>query len=174
MRIKFIFLDLRYFKSRATLLGEEQWIWLEDTLRRGESDITFIVSSLNVLGEWTLSNIFREGWHRYPLEQNRLFSLVSELNGPVVFLSGDRHYSERGFRRVGPQGKTLWEYMSSGLNKPGNPIPNRFRIGSPVSVDNYATIEIYKEKKTQRLKILHLIKSSRDGSVISRLDSFIQ
>ena len=58
LTLKFIFLDLRYFNSRSTLLGEDQWRWLETSLSGKDVDATFIVSSLNVLERPSLFNFF--------------------------------------------------------------------------------------------------------------------
>ena len=172
MSAKFVMLDLRYFQTRSTLLGREQWSWLEDVFNKADEDIIILVSSLNVMSELSIFTLFLEGWHRWKKERERLFKLISRSAVPVVFLSGDRHFSDRSLRTING-GKRIYEFMSSGLNKPGRPLPSRYRLGKAVDVPNYATVEIYKENGSERLKILHHIKRSDDGSVISSLDTYL-
>lgn len=51
--IRFILLDTRYQRQfpsdLADMLGEEQWAWLEEELRSTDSEVNFIMSSIQVL-----------------------------------------------------------------------------------------------------------------------------
>lgn len=96
-------------------LGNDQWIWLEDTLKNSTSDFHVIVSSIQIL----TTNPVVESWNHYPIERNHLFQLLVDYdpNG-LVLLSGDVHYSEisslKYKRKSGKDGKWI-EITSSGL-----------------------------------------------------------
>ena len=96
---------------------------------------------------------------------------MDKSNKKIILLSGDRHYSDRSRRNIGS--KMVYEFMSSGLNKPGSPLPSKYRFDEAVDTPNYATIEIYKEENTNYLKLLHNIKSSEDGAVISSFETIL-
>jgi len=114
--IQVILLDTRYFRSpllrgdsretdwvdgrrgpyvpsrdpNATLLGAEQWAWLEAALRE-PADLRLLVSSIQVIPD---DHRF-EKWGNFPLERRRLLRLLAKTgDGSVVILSGDRHAGE--------------------------------------------------------------------------------
>jgi alkaline phosphatase D len=160
-RLQVILLDLRYFRSplrwgrlagklrgsylpddrpQATLLGEEQWRWLEGRLRE-PARLRLIVSSIQVLAEyhgW-------EAWANFPREQARLLELLKATRGEgVLFLSGDRHFAEIS-RREHSGLYPLYDITSSGLNRrfPRHaPNPNRFRVGGYYLKENFGLLEI--------------------------------
>ncbi len=135
-RTQIILLDLRYFRSRAakdtrppgeklrlnlvgwyvpdpdpaaTILGPEQWAWLETQLKL-PADLRLIGSSTQVIaGEKGM-----ESWDNFPLERKRLYDLIGSTgaNG-VIFLSGDVHFSEISLTKDGPY--PLYDFTSSGL-----------------------------------------------------------
>ena len=98
----------------ATMLGEEQWAWLEHELLTSTADLTIIVSSVQI---WT-TNPAMESWGHFPKEQERLWTLLqrhysredSRRKGPVMFWSGDVHHGEvsghPGFVEVTSSGMT--------------------------------------------------------------------
>ncbi|EOD06972.1 hypothetical protein EMIHUDRAFT_249435 [Emiliania huxleyi CCMP1516] len=73
--------------GRLTMLGEEQWAWLEARLRE-PADLRLVFSTVQVLST-------AHGWERWgliPTEVRRLRRLIrSSAARGVVFLSGDRH-----------------------------------------------------------------------------------
>lgn len=109
--LEIIMLDLRYSKSPflgtdepgapgkqchiadyndtgKTMLGDEQWGWLERKL--GEPcSLRFLVSPLQVLAQ---GHGF-ECWKMLPYERERLLSMLKDSKGTTVILSGDRHAS---------------------------------------------------------------------------------
>ena len=94
LRVSYTFLGLgsSYF---ASMLGEKQWTWLEETLREsernGEADYHVIVSSVQVL----TTNPAVESWGHFPVEKSRLLSLLAKINPKgAVLLSGDVHHGE--------------------------------------------------------------------------------
>jgi alkaline phosphatase D len=160
-RVQVILLDIRWFKSpwkltdergapgkerylpdedpAKTMLGDVQWRWLEDELRK-PAELRLIVSSIQVVTEghgW-------ERWGNFPLERRKLFDTIhkARANG-VVFLSGDRHIG--ALYRETPSGLyPLTEATSSGLNQvfatAREPGPNR--LGPLVPEINFGTIDI--------------------------------
>lgn len=80
----------------STVLGEEQWNWLEqqvDFPNNGEDPaLTVVVSSVQVL----TTNPTMEGWGHFPVERTRLVRLLASLanHTKVLILSGDVHHGE--------------------------------------------------------------------------------
>ncbi len=121
-KILLIGLDTRYFRSplegekrnyqstsdiSKTILGKEQWQWLERTFEE-EADIVILVSSIQILA----TNHGFEKWSNFPHEKERLLSLIRQFQKPVVLVSGDRH--KAGIYKQ----ENLYELTSSSLNKP--------------------------------------------------------
>ncbi|MEM9250748.1 MAG: alkaline phosphatase D family protein [Planctomycetota bacterium] len=182
-RTQVILLDTRFFRSpmvveqidgrrhyvpnddpAATVLGDEQWRWLEAKLRE-PADLRLIASSIQVVaGEHRF-----EKWANFPLQRQRLFDLITETqaNG-VVFLTGDRHHWELSADRVDAS-YPLFDLTSSGLNQ-GSPSvnrePNRHRIGSDFAYrhPNFGTVEI--DWGTSPPIVTLSILSTRDGSTM--------
>lgn len=109
-RVQIILLDTRWFRSplkefidekkvkhyvpnedpSATVLGAEQWAWLEEQLKQ-PADFRIIASSIQVLSD---QHRF-EKWANFPLERQRLLDLLDRYEPrPVIILSGDRHTAE--------------------------------------------------------------------------------
>lgn len=163
-RVQIILLDTRFFRSplargnpeaglagrgpyriqddpETTILGAEQWEWLERELRR-PAEVRIIASSIQVVAEhhgW-------ESWANAPLERERLFELVGRSTAfgtsHVVFISGDRHFSE--LSRDPSTG--FLDVTSSGINRSyptDTPItPNAHRVLGPIRPHNVGEIEI--------------------------------
>ena len=121
-KVLLIGLDTRYFRSplegekrnyqstsdvSKTILGEQQWEWLERTFQNS-ADIIILVSSIQILA----TNHGFEKWSNFPHEKERLLSLIEQFKKPVVLVSGDRH--KAGIYKQG----NLYELTSSSLNKP--------------------------------------------------------
>jgi alkaline phosphatase D len=122
-----------------TMLGETQWAWLAQELRK-PAEIRIIASSIQVLAEghgW-------ERWGNFPLERRKLYDTIrdAKANG-VMMLSGDRHIGAL-YRDTPPGLYTLTEATSSGLNQvyaaAKEPGPNR--LGALYAEVNFGTIDI--------------------------------
>ena len=90
LRVAYTFMGLggRYL---ASVLGEKQWAWLDETLKRSEADYHVIVSSIQVL----TTNPAVESWGHFPTEKSRLLTLLATHNPRgAVLLSGDVHHGE--------------------------------------------------------------------------------
>ncbi len=135
-RVQLILLDTRTFKSRplkdtrskeeikkrnlvgwyvpnpdpaTTLLGAEQWAWLEQQLRQ-PAELRIIASSIQVIAD----EKGMESWGNFPHERQRLYRTIAEARAEgVLFISGDVHFSEVSRSADGPY--PLTDFTSSGL-----------------------------------------------------------
>lgn len=171
-RVQIILLDTRYFRSPLlktdergapgkeryrpdpdpgkTMLGEEQWAWLEERLQ-DPADIRIIASSIQVIADG-------HGWERWgvlPLERERLYRAIEAAGaGPVLFVSGDRHvgglYEER---RAG--GAVFTEITASSINRPF-PSPGEAgpkRLGPLYTGENFGVIDLDWTSRRARLTL---------------------
>ena len=120
----------------STLLGAEQWKWLEQQLL-APADVRIIGSSTQFATQFN----GYETWANYPFEQSRFLALIKQTkaNG-VVFISGDLHYAELSY--IKPEGLYgIYDLTSSGLTeKWGFSVPNENRIGSPIMDNQFGVI----------------------------------
>jgi alkaline phosphatase D len=123
-----------------TLLGAEQWAWLEQQLRQ-PADLRLVCSSIQFGHEYN----GWESWTNLPAERQRMTDLIraTRANG-VVFLSGDVHWGEISRRMEwGDQGYALHDVTASGINKDWHNIePNRHRVGHGVPEHHFGLMEI--------------------------------
>lgn len=112
--------------SDSTMLGEEQWAWLEEQLKK-PAELRLLVSSIQVVAldhGW-------EKWGNLPGERRRLLALIRDTATNVVILSGDRHTADISLLPPETDGGPfypIYDVTSSGLNQTGLPDePNRFR-----------------------------------------------
>ena len=152
-KVKLILLDNRYFKSEyapkpyndpfppdyeGTILGEQQWIWLETLLKNSTADIHIIASGIQVLSP----NHRFEKWQNYPNEYKRLIELLQtySVKNPIV-ISGDRHMSELSQKEIGYT--TLYDVTASGMTEAltyNLNESNPYRIGQAIGVNNYGML----------------------------------
>lgn len=160
-RIQIILLDTRYFRTLLkptdqrgakgreryvpddspdkTVLGAEQWTWLEAQLRE-PADLRLIVSSIQVVADG-------HGWERWgnlPRERQRLYDLIGKTEAAgVMFLSGDRHIGAI-YREPTGTPYPLYDITSSGLTQFFSAAhedgPNR--VGPLYGAVNFGTIDI--------------------------------
>lgn len=160
-QIQILLLDTRWFRSpllrrplalpgegpyeatpdeESTILGEEQWAWLEQQLQT-PAEVRLLVSSIQVLAEehhW-------ETWGQFPHERERLFEVLRRtgVEGLLV-VSGDRHFAEVSRLDAG-LGYPLYDVTSSSLNAPKMETvrePNRHRVGAAHAGANFGLLLI--------------------------------
>jgi len=134
--------------SKASILGDAQWQWLEAELQQPAA-IRIIASSLQVIPEssgW-------EAWAVFPDERKKLFKLLKNSQQKALFLiSGDTHWSE--FSRLEQNGFALLELTSSGLTEEWSLVsPNEHRVGNYYNKANFGLIEIDWEEGKVKLSI---------------------
>lgn len=164
-KLQVILLDTRYFRDAlvktdepgkryapnndpaATMLGEEQWKWLEKTLKES-ADVRLIVSSIQVIPD----KRGMESWGNFPHERQKLFRMIGSAGASgVIFLSGDAHFSEASVYKSGKY--PFYEITSSAMahhhnTKDGRPtkysnFPNEFRLkGSDYTAGNFGLVKV--------------------------------
>ena len=157
-KFKFIFLDTRFFRSKlkgkksnyieniepdATVLGDVQWMWLENQLK-SDFDFLFIFSSIQIIAK---DHRF-EKWSNFPNERVKLFKLIEQFNDKTILFSGDRH-------RAGIYRKNrLIEVTSSSMNKPGSFFneTDNYLIGKTYPQENYSVLEIFENTIQVKIK----------------------
>lgn len=122
-----------------TLLGEEQWKWLEQQLQV-PADLRIIASSIQMLaGEKGMEN-----WGNTPHELERLFALLEKYKADHTFaISGDVHFTELSKRDVGSY--PFYDFTSSGMShasKNWARAANSCRVGKASAELNAGLIEI--------------------------------
>jgi len=135
--------------TSKTLLGDDQWAWLEARLRE-PADLRIIASSIQVIAD---DHRF-EKWGNFPHERYRLLELIrtTQANG-VVFISGDRHRAELSLmdpaREPDPAaadvGYPLYDLTSSAITQSRGNFTNeinRHRLGSMLFDNNFGMIEV--------------------------------
>lgn len=165
-------LDTRYFRSKLknsmaenrryepdttrskTILGKEQWIWLESELANTKADFNIIVSSIQFL---SCEHGF-EKWANFPHEVEKMKELiVNSRANRVLFLSGDRHISEFSRTTIDGLNYPLIDFTSSGLTHSYTEYkgePNRYRVGSVVNTISFGVVEIDMGTKEVTMKII--------------------
>lgn len=169
--IKVIMLDTRYFRSyltdaknskkryepnpygKGTILGKEQWQWLESELKITKADFNIIVSSIQFLSD---EHGF-ETWGNFPHEVNKLKQLIkqSQARG-VLLLSGDRHISEFSKTVIDDLNYPLIDFTSSGLTHAYSNYtfePNKYRVGKVISEVSFGLLKFNFETKTIKMEM---------------------
>lgn len=154
-KVQIILLDTRTFRTElktlpdnllvylenndpnASILGAEQWAWLEQQLKK-PADVRIIASSIQFAVEF---NNY-EAWANFPLEQEKMYNLIASTNASgVFFLSGDVHYSELS-KREPTNTYPLYDFTSSGITGVSSIEPNQYRVGSATNENNIGMIDI--------------------------------
>lgn len=165
-RVKIYLLDARYFRDtldkadrvyipnlEGTILGEQQWIWLENEFKNSDAAINLIASGVQFIAE----EHPYEKWANFPNERQKLMQLIADsgIKSPV-FLSGDRHIAEVAKTEL-PNGNEIFEITSSGLThtwKEWKPEPNKYRVaGDHVAELHYGMLNIDWQNKKMHFSI---------------------
>ena len=160
--VEIIGLDTRYFRSKlegkknaykqtnnpeATILGKDQWMWLETSIKNSDADVIIILSSIQILA----TNHPYEKWDNFPLERARLLELIADASKKktVLAVSGDRHRS--GIY----QNEYFIEITSSSLNKSAskNIETDPLLIGETYPEESFGIMEIQPNKNQIILSI---------------------
>jgi alkaline phosphatase D len=116
----------------GTMLGEEQWRWLEHTLVTKNANLVIIASST----QFGAQEYGYETWRNFPREQRRLASLLDPNR--TVIISGDVHWGEVSLTEDG-----LYDITSSGISQLDPEVfPNSLRVGAPVVEFNYGLLDL--------------------------------
>jgi alkaline phosphatase D len=124
--------------TTRTMLGDEQWAWLEAELAQ-PADVRIIGTSIQLghqFNGW-------ESWTNMPHEREHMVEVLRASGAEVtIFISGDAHWAE--LSRFEPDGGyPLYDLTSSGITEEWKEIAdNENRVGDPVSENNYGFVEI--------------------------------
>lgn len=146
------FYPLEYYPQGvedSTLLGPEQWQWLEGELQK-PADLRIICSGT----QFGISYNGYEAWANFPHEQRRMLELIkrTRANG-VLFLTGDVHYGEISvIREEGLY--PIYDFTSSGITSTWLfATPNTNRIEGPVMDNHFGLLSIDWKKKDPEIKM---------------------
>lgn len=119
---EFFMTDDRYYRdpegdTTGAFLGSAQLKWLEEKLKASTAAFKFICIGSQVLNDC----YYGESYAKYPVERNKLLDfIVDNKIGGVIFLTGDKHYSELSKREW--KGYTFYDFTSSPLTSPTVPV----------------------------------------------------
>jgi len=135
-------------ESTPTLLGEEQWNWLEKQLEV-PADIRIIGSGTQFGIEWN----GYEAWANFPHERKRMLDLIKSTKASgVLFISGDVHYSE--ISKLETAFYPIFDFTSSGLSSTWIfATPNKNRVEGPVMDNHFGLITIHWEKDNTTIQM---------------------
>lgn len=156
--IKVILLDSRFFRTNltidptgkkryidnnntdGTILGKQQWKWLESELNNSKANFNIIVSGIQVL-----SNLHGfEAWGNMPSERKKLLNTIANSKAKGVFiLSGDRHVCEISKTKLKNMDYPIYDITSSGLSHSYRNVgkeENPYRISDLIGLKNFALL----------------------------------
>ncbi|WP_073018383.1 alkaline phosphatase D family protein [Flavobacterium micromati] len=129
-KVKIIVLDSRFFRTaltkatdstkrfqpndfgQGTLLGSDQWKWLENELQTSDANFNIIVSSIQFLSN---KHGF-ETWGNFPHEVEKLEKMIVSTKAKgTIMISGDRHISTFSSKIIDSLPYPLVDFTSSGL-----------------------------------------------------------
>nr|BFD60081.1 hypothetical protein CKG001_21880 [Bdellovibrio sp. CKG001] len=169
--VQVIMLDTRYYRSPlkekagfegkamhyepsldGTVLGENQWAWLEAQLKR-PAQVRLIVSSIQVIAE----DPPFEKWSNFPKERQRLFDLIKKTKAKnVVILSGDRHMASISKLELPGYGP-LYDITGSSINRANNyRDSDRHYIGPVYNKENFGLAEIDWKRQSMKVDIRNM------------------
>lgn len=165
-RVKVILLDTRWFRDslaqdttgkgrympslQGSMLGQQQWKWLENEVLNTDAEVLIIGSSIQVHSEehgW-------ESWATLPNQRKRLLDLLSKTDaGQTIILSGDRHHAEVSRLHLENDKGWLYDVTTSGMTHVfarDEVEPNSYRISPLIIRRNWALLEVdWQETKTR-------------------------
>ena len=144
---QFFLMDNRYHRSSSKLddrhvLGETQKQWLLDALLYSDSKFKFICIGAQFLNNYPTHDNHAE----FPEERQEIIDFIDrhDIEG-VVFLTGDRHYSEVT-RLVTEGGTVIYDITCSSLTagtEDGSKEKNDYRVSdTQVNANNYAVLSV--------------------------------
>ena len=153
-------LNQRYKKNNGSLLGEEQWRWLEKELLKNDAEVNLLAGGIQLIS----SEHAYEKWANFPKARQRLFDLLKEnkIKNPI-YLSGDRHFAEISVIELLPNYK-LYDVTSSGLTHSYEDLEEEFnskRISPLITSKNFGMINWNWDTRKIALQIYNI-----DGRIL--------
>lgn len=150
--IEFFMTDDRFYRDApcdsCDFLGATQVVWLKNKLMLSDATFKFVCMGTQLLN----TNGFGESYDQYKKEQQDLIHFITTNNiKGVLFLTGDKHYSEVCRREI--NGYPIYDFTCSPLTTPALPrrllgaYNNGDRIpGSDYAKKNFGKISISGDK----------------------------
>ena len=142
----------------STLLGAEQWQWLEAELAK-PADLRLICSG----SQFSIEYNGYEAWANFPHEQKRMLELIkkTKANG-VIFLTGDVHYAEIS-KLEEPGLYPIYDVTASGITSTWDfATLNNNRIEGPVMDNHFGLLTIeWRSDPVIRMEIIDKYRNSR-------------
>lgn len=167
---QFFLLDDRFFKSpndrktgARTILGDKQFEWLIDALTYSNAPFKIIY-----IGGQVITTAARfENYATYPEEKERLLKEILDNNVKgVLFLSGDRHFSELSkLERNGTYPLYDWTVspLTSGIADSYKEDKNTNKVkGSLFAVNNFGLISFSGNKENRQMKLSLFDKDGKE------------
>ena len=129
---EFFMTDDRWYRdpegdTAGSYFGPQQLAWLKKKLLVSDATFKFIASGSQVLND----SYYGESYAKYPKERNDLLDFIASNNiKGVIFLSGDKHFSEMSKRDW--NGYPMLDFTSSPLTSPV------FKLHTSGFVNNYS------------------------------------
>lgn len=142
----------------STLLGAEQWQWLEGELAK-PADLRLICSG----SQFSIEYNGYEAWANFPHEQKRMLDLIkkTKANG-VLFLTGDVHYAE--ISKLQEDGLyPIYDVTASGITSTWDfATLNKNRIEGPVMDNHFGLLTIeWQSDPVIKMEIIDKYSNSR-------------
>ena len=130
-----------YKKNEGSLLGENQWNWLENELLKNGAEVNLLAGGIQLIS----SEHPYEKWANFPKARQRLFNMLKEnkIKNPI-YLSGDRHFAEISIIELLPNYR-LYDITSSGLTHSYEDLEEEFnpkRISPLITAKNFGMIKL--------------------------------
>ena len=167
---QFYMTDGRWFRDKegdttADFLGRQQLGWLKNELMNSNATFKFICIGSQVLND----NEHGETYSKFPKERDELLDFIVEHNiKGIIFLTGDKHYSELSRRDW--HGYPLYDFTCSPITSPVIPrkgmaaYRNMYSIkGSVFYRKNYGRISL---TGAEGKRICHLELHGKSGAKI--------
>ena len=142
----------------STLLGADQWTWLESELKK-PADIRLIGSG----SQFAIEFNGYEAWANFPLEQRRMLDLIKSTRAQhVLFLTGDVHYAE--ISRIKEEGLyPVYDVTASGITSTWTfATQNKNRIEGPVMDNHFGLLTItWEEDPVIKMEIIDKYRNGR-------------
>ncbi|MFA0961426.1 alkaline phosphatase [Roseivirga sp. BDSF3-8] len=157
--VQFFLLDDRWYRApnsmedkNKPLLGQNQMRWLKDALLFSQAPFKIIVMGGQVINPAQDG----ENYASYPSERQQLLDFIKEENIPgILFLSGDRHFTELSMLQHDsyPLYDLTVSPLTSGVVSPDEE-QNTCRVkGTLISQQNFAVVQVSGRKGDRSLNI---------------------
>ncbi|MBL7745911.1 MAG: alkaline phosphatase family protein [Chitinophagaceae bacterium] len=149
----------------STLLGEAQWKWLEEELKK-PADLRLVCSG----SQFSIEYNGYEAWANFPHEQKKMLELIKSTKAnSVMFLTGDVHYAEIS-RLEEPGLYPIYDVTASGITSTWDfATLNKNRIEGPVMDNHFGLLTITWEKDPViRMEVIDKYRNSRIEYTITK------